>query len=218
MCYTMYPDHAFDLLRWVKFKQFGMSSWFIIVSLNTENRSDTPNSFSRSPLINATSILRFWSKLRFVNPHLPVKDAVFSTLKIRSTSNSKGNWSASEKRFSTLQAPVSTYQFSTLISIHFLKELGEKIQLYHWSIFSLPVIILLILITCISLVDVWMLLGENWCWSLSFQIRMLRLNFTLPVIVLPRKRPEWKRKQSILSLHKHLRLTWEERCRLIIWL
>ena len=48
--------------------------------------------------------------------------------------------------FLTLKAPVSTYKFSKLISIHFLKELVERICSKIQSIFSW-VIILLILIT-----------------------------------------------------------------------
>ena len=44
-----------------------------------------------------------------------------------------------------LKAPISTNEFSTLISIHFLRELLERILLRDQSIFSL-VNILLILI------------------------------------------------------------------------
>ena len=61
-----------------------------------------------------------------------------------------------------LKAPISTNEFSTLISIHFLRELLERILLRDQSIFSLVNILLILigfslddeLILLIDVVDV----------------------------------------------------------------
>ena len=63
----------------------------------------------------------------------------------------------------TLRVPISTYTFSRLITIHFLKELVKRIRLKIKSICPL-VIISLFLIT-FSLDCVLKLLEENWCWA-----------------------------------------------------
>ena len=65
----------------------------------------------------------------------------------------------------TLYAPISTYKFSILTFIHFLKKNSWESLIIDQSIFFLVIILLTLMI--ISLGNIWILLGENWCWSLS---------------------------------------------------
>ena len=63
----------------------------------------------------------------------------------------------------TRLTPVSTYKFSKLISIHFLKELVERFDDRSGHFLSGDHFINS---HNVSLDNVWILLGENWSWSL----------------------------------------------------